>query len=75
MTDLKHSKPYYYERGHVWFKATTVGELMEFLAQYRPDLPVVTTWEGTLHSLAHPQMVEVQGEPALQFDVEWDAND
>jgi hypothetical protein len=75
MTELKHARTYKYELGHVWFKAVTVGDLMAFLATFPEDMPVLTEWEGTIHSLAHPCVQPFEGSDALVFDVEYDVTE
>lgn len=72
MNDLKHAKTYRYPLGHVWFKAATVADLMVYLAQFPADMPVLTTWEGTVHSLTSPEVADFEGSPALFFDAEYD---
>jgi hypothetical protein len=69
---MKHSKTYRYELGHVWFKAATVGDLQEYLKGLPQDMPVIVTWEGTVHSLTCPEVIDFHGGKALQFDAEYD---
>lgn len=58
---LERSKVFHYPLGHVYRRTSTVGELMAFLSQYPQEMPVLVTWEGTIHSLSHPD-VEVFGD-------------
>lgn len=72
MNELTHSKAFLYPHGHVHFKAPTVSELMAFLAQFPADLPVVVTWEGTIHSLTAPEISSYDGCDVLEFNAEYD---
>lgn len=70
MKELTHSKTFRYELGHIHFKATTVGELTSFLAQFPADMPVLSEWEGTIHSLTYPEVESYDDCECLIFSAE-----
>ena len=51
-------KEFHSDRGLVWKKALTVGELMEKLSQHPADMPVLAEWEGQLMPLGFHAQVE-----------------
>jgi hypothetical protein len=74
MTPLQRSVvESYADRGHPeWhkYRTCTVGELMQFLKQFDPAMPVLATWEGQTRGMG---AVEVTKTGTLEFNVEYDA--
>lgn len=71
-------KEFHHKWGGLACRTYTVRELITLLSKYPDDMPVLGTWESTIHGLSDPTVeAYYAGDPAentncLIFDVEYD---
>jgi hypothetical protein len=76
---LLRSKVFHHKAGHIARRTCTVAELRDYLSQFPENMPIVATWEGTVHGLSSPEVwedfdydFEADKCDVLAFDVQYD---